>query len=243
MLRVAAEWVIFVSYIIFDLVILAILILFAFHGLRRGLILSFFSLLSVLIALVGAILLSNLWTPSVAARLQPTLQPTVTSALESALPEAAVDTASSEGYLLLLLKDADLPFGLERYLSDVQDENIRENSAETSWIESLSAALSGKLANTIAQNGLFVLCFVLILILWNLLARALNLVAKLPGLHTLNKLGGFVFGVLRGTLLLFFCAWLVRWLWNDLIPSEAIEQSKLLHFFMTFNPLDYLEKI
>lgn len=236
---------IFVSYIIFDLVILAILILFAFHGLHRGLILSFFSLLSVLIALIGAILLSNLWAPSVAARLQPTLQPTVISALETALPETTVDTASSEGYLLLLLKDADLPFGLEQYLADVQEEGIRENSentAETSWTESLSAVLSEKLANTIAQNGLFVLCFLLILILWNLLARVLNLVAKLPGLHALNKLGGFVFGVLRGTLLLFFCAWLVRWLWNDLIPPETIEQSKLLHFFMTTNPLDYLKK-
>lgn len=234
------------SYIVFDLIILAILILFAFRGLHRGLILSLFSLLSVLVALTGAILLSNFWASPVAAWLQPLLQPTVTSAVESALPETTADAASSKDHLLLLLEDADLPFGLETYLPDVHEEDFgeeAESTAKASWIENLSTFLSEKLANTIAQNGLFVLCFLLILILWNLLARALNLVAKLPGLHTLNKLGGFVFGALRGALLLFFCAWLVRWLCNDLIPSETIEQSKLLHFFMTVNPLDYLEKI
>lgn len=233
------------SYIVFDLIILAILILFAFYGLHRGLILSLFSLLSVLVALIGAILLSNLWAPSVAAWLQPTLHPTVTSAIEAAIPETDVDAASSERYLLLLLENADLPFGLETYLSDIQKEGIggeTEGAAEPSWIEDLSTSLSEKLATTIAQNGLFILCFLLILILWTLLARTLNLVAKLPGLHTLNKFGGFLFGVLRGAILLFLCAWLVRWLWNDLIPVTIIEQSKLLRFFMTINPLDYLAK-
>ena len=234
------------SYIVFDLIILAILISFAFHGLHRGLILSLFSLLSVLVALVGAILLSNLWSPAVAAWLQPTLQPTVTSAVENALPERAVDSVSSKNHLFLLLEDADLPFGLDKYLPDVQEDDVLdegEDATETTWIEALSATLSEKLANTIAQNGLFLLCFLLILLLWKLLARALNLVAKLPGLHTLNKLGGFLFGVLRGALVLFLCAWLIRWLWSDLIPAETIEQSKLLQFFMTFKPLDYLKKI
>lgn len=234
------------SYIVFDLIILAILVLFAFHGLHRGLILSFFSLLSVLVALLGAILLSNHWASSASAWLQPILQPAVTSAVESALPETTVGAATSEDYLFLLLENADLPFGLETYLPDVQEEGIEEsteNVVEPSWTDSLAASLSEKLANTVAKNGLFVISFLLILLLWTLLARTLNLVARLPGLHILNKLGGFLFGIIRGALLLLFFAWLVRWLWNDLIPAEAIEQSKLLHFFMTVNPLDYLEKI
>lgn len=233
------------SYIVFDLIILAILILFAFLGLHRGLILSFFSLLSVLVALVGAILLSNLWAPSVAAWLQPTLHPAVISAVEAALPETVTGTTPSKEYLLLLLDDADLPLGLEKYLPNIQEEGVggeTEGAVDTSWIENLSTSLSHKLATTIAQNGLFILCFLLIIILWALLARTLNLVAKLPGLHTLNKLGGFLFGLLRGAILLFLCAWLMRWLWSDIIPTKTIEQSKLLHFFMTVNPLDYLAK-
>lgn len=232
------------SYIIFDLAILAILVLFAVHGWHRGLILSLFSLLAVLVALVGAILLSNLWAPAVSQWLQPKLAPTVVSTVETVLSENISSTAS-ESSLFQVLEEADLPLGLGQYLPDLRNNGVWSDpgsAGESTWVAALSQSLTVRLADTIAKNGLFVLCFVLILILWKLLARALNLVAKLPGLKTLNKLCGFVFGVLRGALLLFFCAWLIRWLWSDLISAETIEQSKLLHFFMTTNLSDYLEK-
>lgn len=233
------------SHIVFDLAILAFLIVFAFCGLRKGFVLSLFSLFSFLIALVGAILLSNLWAEPVAQWLQPKLSPTVTSAVETVLSEDIVNAANSETHFFQLLEDAELPLGLEKYLPDIQKDGVwphNEGSSETTWIDALSDLLTEKLAHSIAKNGLFLVCLILILIALNLLAHGLDLVAKLPVLHTLNQLGGFAIGLLRGALLLFLCAWLVRWLWPDWIPTETIEQSKLLHFFMTFDPLDHLRK-
>lgn len=230
------------SYIVYDLVILAILVLFAFWGMRRGLILSLCSLLAVLIAFAGALLISNSWSPSVAGWLQPTLQPTVTAAVQSALPEEAAGEDLLPDDLLILLDEADLPMGLDEFLSDLREEGVPVLTTG-SLAEHLAAALAGKLANAISHIGLFLLSFLLILILWHLLSRTLDLVAHLPGLHALNKWGGFVFGAFRGAVLLFICAWLIRWLWSSLIPNEAIEQSKLLRFFMTANPLDYLAKL
>lgn len=224
------------SYLFFDLVILLVLLFFALRGLRRGLILTLFSLLSVLVALAGSLLLSGLWSDALSQRLQPALLPSVTSAVESALPEKP-----STGPLTELLADADLPFGLNKYLTGAQEEDTEE--PQDTRVAALSAFLTEKLADSIARNGLFLLCFVLILILWKLLARTLDLVARLPGLHTLNKLGGFLLGALRGALVLFVLAWLIRWLWSDLIPDQAVEQSPLLRFFMTFRPLERLEMI
>ncbi|MGN1004556.1 MAG: CvpA family protein [Oscillospiraceae bacterium] len=226
------------NYIVYDLVILAILILFALWGMHRGLILTLCSLVALLVAFVGAILVSNFWSPSVAGWLQPLLQPTTTSAVESALPEGVTDAELPLDELIILLDEADLPFGLDEFVSDLREEGVPVLSAG-SLVESVSVSLAAKLANAIAYIGLFLLSFVLILILWRLLARALNLVARLPGLHMLNKVGGLAVGVLQGAILLFICAWLVRWLWSDLIPPDAVEQSKLLHFFMTVNPLEY----
>lgn len=223
------------SYLIFDLAILLFLLLFALRGLRRGLILTLFSLLSVLVALAGSLLLSNLWSDALSQHLQPALLPTVTSAVESALPEKL-----SAGPLTELLSDADLPFGLNKYLPEAQEDT---DQPQDTRVAALSAFLTEKLADSIAKNGLFLLCFVLILILWKLLARTLDLVARLPGLHTLNKLGGFLLGTLRGALVLFVLAWLVRWLWSGLISEQAVEQSTLLRFFMTFRPLERLEMI
>lgn len=226
------------SYWIIDLILLAVLLLFAAHGLRRGLILSLFSLLSVLVALAGALVLSNLWADAAAQRIQPLLLSPVTSAVEAALP----DKESSGDRLVAALEEAQLPFGLEKYLPAAREDAAGEEQ-QPQWLEQLCGSLTEKLAASIARNGLFLLCFVLILILWKLLARTLDLVARLPGLHTLNRLGGFLLGTLRGALLLFLLAWLARWLWSDLIPAEAMEHSVLLRFFMTFRPLEQLEMI
>lgn len=221
------------SYVILDLILLAVLLAFSIHGLRRGLIRTLFSLLSVLVALVGALLLSGLWADAAAQRLQPLLLSPVTTAVESAVPDSVQDSGS----ILSLLKDAQLPFGLEQYLPE---EDAADETEKPAWMEELCLSLSEKLALSIARNGLFLLCFLLILILWKLLARTLDLVARLPGLHTLNKLGGFLLGALRGALLLFVLAWLARWLWSGHISDEMLEQSILLRFFMTFQPLERL---
>lgn len=230
------------NYIVYDLVILAILVLFALWGMHRGLILTLCSLVALLVAFVGASLVSNFWSPSVAGWLQPLLQPATSSAVESALPEGTADAELPLEKLLILLDEADLPFGLDEFVSDLREEGVPVLSAG-SLVESVSTSLAEKLANAIAWVGLFLISFLVILILWRLLARALNLVARLPGLHLLNKLGGIVLGAFQGMILLFICAWLVRWLWNDLIPPEAVEKSKLLHFFMTVNPLEYFSSL
>lgn len=230
------------SYIVYDLVILFILVLFALWGIRRGLILSFFSLLAVLVAFVGANLISNFWSPSVSGWIQPMISPSITAAIQSALPEgtAAVELPVEE--LLVLLDNAELPFGLGQLLPDFQADSVLMPTTG-SLIESLSAALSEKAADAIAGIGLFLISFLLILIIWRLLGHTLDLVARLPGLHLLNKVGGLIFGLFRGALLLFVFAWIIRWLWGGLIPAEAVEQAKLLHFFMTVNPLDFLAKL
>ena len=226
------------NYIVYDLVILAILVLFALWGMHRGLILTLFSLVSLLVAFVGAILVSNFWSPSVAGWLQPLLQPVTASAVEAALPDNIADAELPLEDLIILLDEADLPLGLDQFLADLREEGVPILSSG-SLTQSLASSLAAKLANAIAHVGLFLLSFLLILILWHLLARTLNLVARLPGLHLLNKLGGIVLGAFRGAILLFICAWLVRWLWSDLLPAEAVEQSRLLHFFMTVNPLEF----
>lgn len=255
------------SYIIYEIVILVVLLAFAIWGLRRGLVMSLCSLLAVLVALVGAVIISNSLTPAVAGWIQPSIEKTVVTATEkmigaaaedavqSALPEEAeqtdltVDTLRqmleesnlSKDDLLQMLEEVNLPPAVKESAADLLEELPELNAGL--MVEDMSEALSEKLANGIARVGLLLLSFVLILVLWGVLARALNLVARLPVLRTANKLGGFVFGGLRGALLLFVCAWALRWIGNDLIPAEAVEQTKLLNFFMTVNPLDYLAKL
>lgn len=221
------------NFNVYDILILAVLVVFALWGLRKGLILTLFSLIALLVALIGSLLVTSLFAPTVGGWLEPAIKPSVTAAVESALPETVVQAELSTDQLLDLLEQAELPFGLEDYIAQLVEELPAVNSQ--TLVEDVAGSLTRQAAQTIAKFLVFLVCFILILILWHLIARGLNLIAKLPGLHLLNKAGGLVLGALRGCILVFACLWLLRAV--GLLTQQTVEGSALLPLFLSFNPL------
>ena len=92
------------SYLIFDLIIVIVLIIFAVHGAYRGLILSLCGLLAVVVAFVGAGYAARSLSPMVAQALEPRFAAAIEERLDAeiqdahspALPEAGMD-ADAEG--------------------------------------------------------------------------------------------------------------------------------------------------
>lgn len=230
------------AYLIIDLIILALLVFFAIRGARRGLVLSLLSLISVLVAFVGAVLISNFCAQPVAEWLQPSVEPYVQSAVESALPDYSEGEVLSADKLIALLDETNLPLGLNEVLADFFREHSFSPDLDT-LTDNIVPVLAEKVSLAAVYIVMFLVSFVLILLLWKLLSHALDLVTRLPGLNALNKLGGLLLGALRCSILLFVVAWLFRLLGSDLISNDMIEASYLLRFFMTFNPLDYLAKL
>ena len=57
------------------------------------------------------------------------------------------------------------------------------------------------MARQIAKTVLYAVAFVLILVLWTILSRVLDLAFKLPVLSTLNRWSGGVMGLCEGVVL------------------------------------------
>ena len=115
------------------------------------------------------------------------------------------------------------------------DVNYRRKTTKNANTFTYELALA--LTRAVLRPILFLIAFVVVLILWYFLSHALDLVAHLPLLSTLNAAGGFLFGAVKGGLLLMVAALLIRHFKPDLIPDAALEASRVLKLLQKAPPL------
>lgn len=234
------------SYLLYDLLILVVLVLFAVHGAYRGFVLTLCGLLAVVVAFVGAGFAADTLSPKVADLLEPRIAVAVETQLDAQLystdasgdSNAAPSGASSNS----LDRALNALHGLGLYQSAIDNIRSAVQSGMSDAAANAAAAVAASVAQNISYLLVFSVAFVLILIVWGILSRALDLVARLPGLHTLNRAGGALLGLARACVFLFLAAWLLRY-FGKVIPESAVQQTTLLRFFLTTNPVSLLLKV
>lgn len=234
-------------YLLFDIAIAVILLVFALRGASKGFVLSLFGLLAVVVAFVGANLAASALAPKVGEILEPKFAASIQKALEDGMEQGVVDYAPTGGEAVTP-ETMPLPdvlrtlraMGLYTKLIDSVEESVRKGMTEAA--AGAAARVAAAIAQSVAFAALFLVFFVLILVGWTLLAHALDLVARLPGLHFLNRAGGAAMGLVKGCIFLFLAAWLLRYV-GDVIPAEAMKETWLLRFFMTWEPLSLLRGV
>lgn len=228
------------SYILFDVAIAVILLIFLWRGHAKGFILTLCGFLALFVAFIGASFVADLLAPPVAKAIVPMIESGLHDTIEShyqfAAPEssAAVDSFFDELPLadaIEALQDS----ALYKSLADAFQSAVDQGVAEVTT--NVARAMAEFMAIKIARTVLFLIAFAAILVGWWLLSHALDLAFKLPVLSTLNHWAGAAVGLLKGALLLFIAAWLLK---DSLIPAQAIEHTFLLKFFCTASPLSLL---
>lgn len=223
--------------ILIDLALVAILALFLLRGRRKGLVLSLCGLVAVLVALVGAQLISDALAPQVAGALEPRfaalVEETLGQELEERLAQAGGEMDGVLGELLSAIRGT----GLYQSISQALQQALEQGADQVG--EVLGRVIAQTIALSVARLLLFFISFVLLLVGWTLLSHALDLACRLPVLSTLNGLGGAALGLLKGLVLLFVAAWLLQYL-GGIFPPETVEQTHVLRFFMTTNPVALL---
>ena len=81
------------SYLVYDIVILAVLLLFLWRGASKGFVLSLCGLLSVVVAFVGSSFLASSLAPKIGAALEPRFA----AAIEAQLDEQIASSAPKPG--------------------------------------------------------------------------------------------------------------------------------------------------
>ena len=168
------------AFLIADGLVLAVLLIFACIGARRGLILSLCGLLAFVVAFLGASFAARTLSPVVADALEPKFAAAIEEQLNESIRqqaeagEAAVlspDDVPLEGVL-----DALREMGFYETLINTVDRAVE--SGMTAVAASAAAAVAAAIAQSAAYLILFLLGFFLILLAWRLLSRALDLVVQ-----------------------------------------------------------------
>lgn len=239
--------------LLLDLLIVAILAFSIWRGMRRGLVLTIAGFLAIFVGFVGASVTVDVLNEPVSRIIQPVIKQSITEAFEQQrgpsihiqdhstyrptipLPEEEQEEEPEIQVPLDVILDY---FENNRYLRpfahsvrDALDEGLINLAA------SALEAISTYAAIRIARVLIFLVAFVVLMLVWFFFSRALDLAFRLPVLSSLNSWGGGAAGFLKGALLLFIAAWLLR---ESVIPQKVIDESILLKFFCQNSPLTIL---
>lgn len=220
------------SPIVIDLILLAILLFFMAMGAKRGFVLTFCSLVAVIVALVGANFLANTLTPAVSKAIEPTIESTIQTALESQV-QSLQDTATGE--TLTAIRDKG---GLYALVADAMADALEQVDLSPTVAQVATQAATA-VATQLAHGLLFLVAFLIVLLAWTLFSHALDLVAKLPGLSSLNGLLGGVVGLVKGLIIAYIAVWVLYAL-TGTVSQETARQTHLFLFLAQHGPLELL---
>lgn len=232
------------TYLILDLFIAAVLVLFAALGWHKGLVLTFCGLAAVFVAYAGASFVSQRFSEDVAVLFQTSIQIKLEQIAASSLADSGA-ASPSPSPLLPVAGGEEQPeeaASLEQVLRALERfpliagiygsvaEAVRAGTVQV--VTTASAAVAHYLACQLTRAGLFFLTFFLIVLAWSLLSRALDLVCRLPVLRSFNEFGGLLLGLVKGALILLVVVELVTLL--GVIPEDLSAQTVLYRRFMIF---------
>lgn len=221
--------------VIIDAVVVLILVGFTALGVKRGLLQTLAGLTIVVVALVGAGMIAASFSGPAARFCAPLIEKQIEKKVDTALSQQAEQTPKEENddgaeKLLALL-------GIDQEVRDSLAEKAKDTVRETGV--SVATAVVTSIAQSMIYGILYIVSFLALLVLLHVLFKAMGLLAKLPGLRSLNALGGGTLGLIEGCLLLFLAVWAARRLGIS-FETEPFSQAHILTVFTTRTPLSVL---
>ena len=207
-----------------DLVIVGVLLLGLGIGAKRGFLQTLGGVAAMIVSFAGAGIAAGAFSGTVAKWIRPVLE----KKLES--------KGITGGSTAEMVEQAGFFGDTARRITDSVGTLVKETK------ETMVAAVTDGIAQSIAYALVYLAAFVILMLLCRLLLRMLKLAGRLPGLRTLNLVGGGALGLAVAVVLLLMAGWLLQRL-QLVITVDMVQQSALLQFFVGLSPLDWFTSL
>jgi len=225
-----------------DLILILILLICAWSGYKKGLIMGIGGILVIIVSIYGANLLSNTYSYEVIDA----LRPFASGYMEKNINEKVRPSLGMEGEELsvsdYLKKNPDKTeeFGVLGYKSiGIYGESAKAMAKEAEAYASeqnvgfVDAAIE-VLCTRISYVVGFILVFLLILIVLTVIGNLPNLSYKIPNLDAVNDIGGAVCGVITGFAFCCLLVWALKFT-GILLSQEILAETHLASWLMRWD--------
>ena len=179
--------------IIIDIIVILIIALSVFLGYRKGLIALAVKLFAVIIALIATLILYKPISTLIInnTNLDENIQNVIMEKTNN--QEETNDTSSNKETANTNSKNE------TTQATESQEGNIVEESLEEKILPEVARELSINIINI----GVIIILYFVIKIALHFITAIANIVAKIPIIKQFNKIGGIIYGLLRGLLLIY----------------------------------------
>lgn len=211
-------------------IVLIILVISAYRGMKAGLIKTVFSIFSMIIALVLTLWLSPMISKMVQSN--DAIFDYFTQKVEKAIPTEEIGTKISDQ--MNFIDNLPLPASLKTTII----ENNNTDTYVALAVDNFSSYISHSIAAIIINAITFVVTYLIISILLRVICMVLDIISKLPILHQINKLSGLFVGIIHGMILVWILFVLLTALTSTEIGQKAfamINESAFLSYIYNNN--------
>lgn len=220
------------AYVIIDILVLAVILLFVLRGAAKGLILSLAGLAALIVAFAGANYVSNRFSGDMVSVVKPFVSNFVQGKADDVIKKNPGYSKDSNG-ITKVVSETLIDLGLAENAAEHLTTRVTDKMKSTK--DTIKIALTDAFSQTVSRILLFCISFFIIIVLFAIIANIANFAFKLPGLRFINALGGGIFGLVSGLAIVWAAAYVFRYLGN-ILPEGTAENTVLMKFFMTNNP-------
>lgn len=211
-----------------------ILLASAFAGWGRGLIKSIFSTFALVVAIVLALQIMPYGTRFLKTTpLYTNINESIQAAFDDKI-QVATDGVGQQMEAIDQMED------VPEFIKDMLKENNNADMYEALGISEFSEYVSNYLTCLILNGISLIVLFLIIYIILRIVGCMLDMMSRIPIIHGLNKIGGFIFGLLNGAVYLWLACIIVTIFsttqWGQYIFTQ-INDSVILSYIYNNNYL------
>jgi len=231
---------------ILDIIVLAIIGIYAFRGYKKGFIVTVFTLISMFVAIIVTQTVSPIISRSLINN--ETVMTAVTNQIDSLsglwqqsdVDEDEQNADKNKSKLTEKDKQEISSLNLPDAFKDRLSDNEMWEEYKQQGIANVKGYVTRYLAITFINSLTYMIVFAVIIVILKIIIHTLDLISKLPVLKSINKYGGLIVGVGQGVIIIWVLCIVVTVLGSTPIGItlfESINNSPVLSFIYNNNIL------